>query len=106
LRLDVGGYDPLLGKSSGDLGGEARSMHKSQGEGRPRRKGEIIENFMTTGGDTARNDIMEGIVTDWTRIQGGEEYSKRSMPSLNNTISNILKILWMLWLKYIKIFSV
>jgi LmbE family N-acetylglucosaminyl deacetylase len=71
LRMDVGGYDPLLGKSAGDLGGEARSMHKSQGEGRPRRKGEIIENFMTTGGDTAKNDIMEGIVTDWTRIPGG-----------------------------------
>jgi len=77
LKLDVGGYDPLLGKSSGDLGGEARSMHKSQGEGRPRRKGEIIENFITTGGDTARNDIMEGIVTDWTRIPGGEEVQKR-----------------------------
>ncbi|MES2373564.1 MAG: PIG-L family deacetylase [Bacteroidota bacterium] len=77
LRLDVGGYDPLLGKSSGDLGGEARSMHKSQGEGRPRRKGEIIENFMTTGGDTARTDIMEGIVTDWTRIPGGEEIQKK-----------------------------
>jgi hypothetical protein len=83
LRLDVGGFDPLLGKSSGDLGGEARSMHKSQGEGRPRRKGEIIENFMTTGGDTARNDIMEGIVTDWTRIQGGEEIQKK--------ISDIIK---------------
>lgn len=77
VKLDVGGYDPLLGKSSGDLGGEARSMHKSQGEGRPRRKGEIIENFMTTGGDTARNDIMEGIVTDWKRIAGGAEVQSR-----------------------------
>ncbi len=73
LKLDAGGYDPLIGKSPGDLGGEARSMHKSQGEGRPRRKGEIIENFMTTGGDTAHNDIMEGVVTDWTRIAGGQE---------------------------------
>lgn len=77
VRLDVGGFDPLLGKSSGDLGGEARSMHKSQGEGRPRRKGEIIENFMTTGGDTARNDIMEGIVTDWKRIDGGEKIQQK-----------------------------
>ncbi|MES2005349.1 MAG: PIG-L family deacetylase [Bacteroidota bacterium] len=77
LRLDVGGYDPILGKSSGDLGGEARSMHKSQGEGRPRRKGEIIESFVTTGGDTAKNDIMEGIVTDWTRIAGGEKIQQQ-----------------------------
>jgi LmbE family N-acetylglucosaminyl deacetylase len=73
LRIDVGGFDPLLGKSSGELGGEARSMHKSQGEGRPRRRGEIIENFLTTGGDTARTDIMEGIVTDWSRMDGGKE---------------------------------
>lgn len=73
LRMDVGGFDPLLGKSSGELGGEARSMHKSQGEGRPRRRGEIIENFLTTGGDTARTDIMEGIVTDWSRVDGGKE---------------------------------
>jgi len=83
LKLDVGGYDPLIGKSSGDLGGEARSMHKSQGEGRPRRKGEIIENFITTGGDTARNDIMDGIVTDWKRIEGGDVIEAK--------INNIIK---------------
>jgi LmbE family N-acetylglucosaminyl deacetylase len=83
LRLDVGGYEPLIGKSSGDLGGEARSMHKSQGEGRPRRKGEIIENFIITGGDTATTDIMEGVVTDWTRIEGGAEIQRR--------ISNIIR---------------
>lgn len=73
LKLDAGGFDPLLGKSSGELGGEARSMHKSQGEGRPRRRGEIIENFMITGGDSARADIMEGVVTDWSRMEGGKE---------------------------------
>jgi LmbE family N-acetylglucosaminyl deacetylase len=83
LRLDVGGYEPLIGKSSGDLGGEARSMHKSQGEGRPRRKGEIIENFIITGGDTATTDIMDGVVTDWTRIEGGAE--------IKRSISNIVK---------------
>jgi LmbE family N-acetylglucosaminyl deacetylase len=83
LKLDVGGYDPLIGKSSGDLGGEARSMHKSQGEGRPRRKGEIIENFIVTGGDTATTDIMDGVITDWSRIEGGLEIQRR--------INNIIK---------------
>lgn len=77
IRLDVGGFDPLLGKSSGDIGGEARSMHKSQGEGRPRRKGEIIENFITTGGDTARTDIMEGVITDWSREKGGDAVAQK-----------------------------
>jgi LmbE family N-acetylglucosaminyl deacetylase len=77
LKLDVGGYDPLLGQSAGEIGGEARSMHKSQGEGRPRRKGEIIESFVTTGGDTAHNDIMEGIQTGWSRIEGGKEIGEQ-----------------------------
>ena len=33
IKIDIGGYNPLIGKSYGELGGEARTMHKSQGEG-------------------------------------------------------------------------
>jgi LmbE family N-acetylglucosaminyl deacetylase len=76
LRIEVGAYNPLLGESYGELGAEARSMHKSQGEGRPRRKGKIYEFFATTGGDAPRNDrndLMDGIVTDWTRVKGGAQ---------------------------------
>src|SRR6185437_6733885 len=72
LKIDIGGYNPLIGKSYGELGGEARTMHKSQGEGRPRRRGESYEYFVTTGGDPAKKDLMDGIVTDWTRLPGGE----------------------------------
>ena len=71
LKIDVGGYNPLLGKSYGEIGGEARSMHKSQGEGRPRRRGEFIEYFKTTGGDSPQKDLMDGIDVSWNRIQGG-----------------------------------
>ena len=35
LKLEVGGYNAVLGKSYGEIGAEARTMHKSQGEGRP-----------------------------------------------------------------------
>lgn len=48
-------------------------MHKSQGEGRPRRRGPITEYFATTGGDAPKNDLMDGIVTDWSRIEGGQK---------------------------------
>ncbi|NCT95411.1 MAG: PIG-L family deacetylase [Chitinophagaceae bacterium] len=68
LKIDVGGYNQLLGRSYGELGGEARSMHKSQAEGRPRRRGEAIEYFVTTGGDTARKDLLEGVTTGWERL--------------------------------------
>ncbi len=72
LKIEVGGFNPLLGKSYGEIGGEARSMHKSQGEGRPRRRGQFIEYFKTTGGDAPKTDLMDGIDISWKRIAGGE----------------------------------
>ena len=73
LKIDVGGYNPLIGKSYGELGGEARSMHKSQGTGSARRRGQVFEYFTTTAGQPPKNnDLMDGIVTDWKRIDGGE----------------------------------
>ncbi len=71
LKIDVGGYNPLLGKSYGEIGGEARSMHKSQGEGRPRRRGQFIEYFKTTGGDAPQADLMDGIDISWKRLPNG-----------------------------------
>ncbi|MFX8848526.1 hypothetical protein ABTM68_19670, partial [Acinetobacter baumannii] len=47
--------------------------HKSQGEGRPQRKGPITEYFVTTGGDSLKYDFMDGIVTSWKRFQNGEK---------------------------------
>ncbi|WP_439505931.1 PIG-L family deacetylase [Sediminibacterium sp.] len=71
LKIDVGVFNPFLGQSYGEVGGEARSMHKSQGEGRPRRKGPVFEYFATIAGDTAKYNLMDGIVTDWGRIPVG-----------------------------------
>lgn len=68
LKIDIGGYNALLGKSYGEMGGDARTMHKSQGEGRPRRRGQSFEYFVTTGGDAAKNNLLDGVVTGWKRI--------------------------------------
>ena len=68
LKLEVGGFNPILGKSYGEIGAEARTMHKSQGEGRPRRRGSYYEYFQHLSGDTAKLDIMEGVVTNWSRL--------------------------------------
>lgn len=84
LKVDIGTYNSLLGKSYGELGGDARTMHKSQGEGRPRRRGQIFEYFKTTGGDTARTDLMEGVFSDWKRINGGNAIQLM----INNVIAN------------------
>lgn len=81
FKVEVGGYNPLIGKSYGELGGEARTMHKSQGEGRPRRRGQSFEFFQTLGGEAPKNDLMDGVVIDWKRISGAEK-----IQTLINTI--------------------
>ncbi len=68
LKLEVGGYNPIIGKSYGEIGAEARTMHKSQGEGRPRRRGTSYEYFDLTGGEPAKGDIMDGVNTSWARL--------------------------------------
>ncbi len=84
LKIDIGGYNPLIGESYGELGGEARSMHKSQGEGRPRRRGESYEYFVTTGGEAPKNDLMDGINITWTRLPGGKKIEQM----INDIISH------------------
>lgn len=68
LKIDVGGYNPLLGKSYGEIAAESRSKHKSQGFGSAKTRGEAFEYFKQLGGDTARKDLFEGINTIWNRF--------------------------------------
>ncbi len=76
FKIDIGGYNALLGKSYGELGAEARTMHKCQGEGRPRRRGQSIEYFSTLNGTTPKNSLMDDVDISWNRIKGGEKIDK------------------------------
>ncbi|HVX50384.1 MAG TPA: PIG-L family deacetylase [Chitinophagaceae bacterium] len=71
FKMEVGNYNPLLGKGYGEIAAESRSQHKSQGFGIPRQRGQATEFFTTTGGDAPVNDIMDGINTTWSRVPGG-----------------------------------
>ncbi|MEO6669910.1 MAG: PIG-L family deacetylase, partial [Ferruginibacter sp.] len=84
LKIDVGGFNPLVGKGYGEIGAEARTMHKSQGEGRPRRRGQLYEYFSTTGGEPPKNSLMDGIDISWSRIAGGRDIEKM----INDIIKN------------------
>ncbi len=75
-KLDVGGYNPLLGKSYGEIAAASRSQHKSQGFGVPATRGEALEYFKATKGDQPVNDLMEGIDLSWKRLNGGEVIEK------------------------------
>jgi len=72
FKLDVGLYNPLLGKSYGEIAAESRSNHKSQGFGIAKSRGSQIEYFKTISGDAPQHDLMDGVTTSWSRIQGTE----------------------------------
>lgn len=72
FKFDVGGYNPVLGKSYGEIAADSRSQHKSQGFGVPRSRGEALEFFASTGGDKVSADLFEDVNTDWKRVKGGE----------------------------------
>lgn len=71
LKIDVGTYNTIIGKSYGEIAAESRSQHKSQGFGVPRSRGEQFEYFKPTAGEPASKDLLDGVVTDWSRVQGG-----------------------------------
>lgn len=68
LKIDVGVFNPLLGKSFGEIAAESRSMHKSQGFGSARQRGTNIEYFKLLKGDSAKADVFENIDFTWNRF--------------------------------------
>lgn len=72
LTVDLGAYNPLLGKSYTELSAASRSMHKSQGFGAAERRGPVPNVLDHLDGDPAEADLFDGVTTDWTRIAGAE----------------------------------
>ncbi len=76
LKIDVGAYNPLLGKGYGEIAAESRSCHKSQGFGSAKSRGSGLEYFKLLKGDSAKTDLLEGITSNWTRLKGQEKLQK------------------------------
>jgi len=112
FKIDVGGFNPVLGKSYGEIASESRSQHRSQGFGVARSRGEALEYFRTIGGDAPVNDLFDGVQTSWAQISGGNAIEQqinnaiatfdfmqpqKSLPNLvqlHNTISNLPEGYW------------
>lgn len=73
FKFDVGTYNPLLGKSYGEIAAESRSQHKSQGFGVPRSRGEALEYFSPLAGSGIQSDIFENVETSWKRVPRAEK---------------------------------
>ena len=61
LKIDVGLYNPLLGKSYGEIAAISRTNHKSQGFGSALQRGESFEYFNHLAGEPAKNSLFDGI---------------------------------------------
>lgn len=104
LKVDVGNYNVLLGKSYGEIAAESRSMHRSQGFGSAKQRGEIFEYFKPIKGDTAKlNDIFQGIDLGMKRYKNGKKleeilvellqvWKQNDLDACNKLIKKAIKI--------------
>ncbi len=107
VKIDVGGYNAILGKSYGELAAESRTNHKSQGAALTPARGQSLEYFSLVAGDSAHGDPMDGVTATWDRVEGGEKigglidqlvqnyslaHPERSVPGLVNVYKEIMKL--------------
>ncbi len=72
VMAPLGNYNALLGKSYTEIAGESRSMHKSQGFGSGRGKGERNDYLQHKLGEPAKNDVFDGVDLTWNRVKDGK----------------------------------
>jgi hypothetical protein len=73
VKLSLGDFNPLLGKSYQEIAAEARSKHRSQGFGSAVTRNERFDYALHVKGDTAKIDLFDAIDLSWNRVSGGHE---------------------------------
>jgi LmbE family N-acetylglucosaminyl deacetylase len=73
VTMNVGTYNPLLGKSYSEIAAQSRTSHKSQGFGSAGSRGDELEFFEFVKGVKANKDIFDNINTTWSRVKGSEK---------------------------------
>src|SRR5450631_3925322 len=71
LKIEVGGFNELMGKSYGEIAADSRSQHRSQGFGVPHSRGSTIEYFSLTEGEKADSALLQHIDYSWNRVANG-----------------------------------
>ena len=72
LGIETGLYNPLLGKSYGEIAAESRSQHKSQGFGVAANRGAKVDYLLLKAGDKPQVDLLEGVDMTWNRVPNSE----------------------------------
>jgi LmbE family N-acetylglucosaminyl deacetylase len=84
VKVEIGNFNPLLGKSYTEIAADSRSQHKSQGFGVPKRRGSAIEYFVHKDGEKAVNDVFEGVDLSWNRVERSWALSDEIKRMINN----------------------
>lgn len=85
VSVETGNYFPALGLSNGEIASLSRSMHKSQGFGSTGSRGAETEYLeLLQGSKPADNNLFEGINTNWSRLEGGNEIGEILNPLEEN----------------------
>ncbi|MGN6179625.1 MAG: PIG-L family deacetylase [Mucilaginibacter sp.] len=106
FKIDVGVYNPILGKGYGEIAAESRSNHKTQGFGSAKQRGQAFEYFKTILGDAPKTDLMDGVNTTWARVGAPEigdeiseiqkkfdmDHPEASVPALVKVLDKVEKI--------------
>jgi LmbE family N-acetylglucosaminyl deacetylase len=73
MKIDLGGYDPLLGVSFSEVAARSRTMHKSQGFGASPSRGPAPDYFRVLDGAPMERSLLDGVDTTWARVKGSEK---------------------------------
>lgn len=71
FNFDVGTFDPVIGRSYGEIALISRSEHRSQGQGSSLAYGSAPGIAGTIAGDPPQKTLFDGIDTTWNRVPGG-----------------------------------
>ncbi|MBK8521395.1 MAG: PIG-L family deacetylase [Chitinophagaceae bacterium] len=82
FKMECGDYNPILGKSYGEIAAASRSQHKSQGFGVPAQRGSVIEYLKIIKGSAPVNDLFDDVDISWKRTADA---------SLANTVNKIIE---------------
>lgn len=77
VTVNIGAYNPLLGKSYTEIAGESRSKHSSQGFGAAQARGHQLDYLEYVWGVPVVKDAFEAVNLGWTRVEGGKNIGKQ-----------------------------
>ena len=81
--FEVGGFDPLLGKTYHQIAADSRTMHKSQGFGATAGTGKASDYIELVDGPDYTDSPFDGVENRWRKIKGGTQVEAQIQKVLN-----------------------